>query len=182
MAYRSMYSMAYRMMGALVLDRLTYEAVEAERRTTLQATGVVLLSSLAAGIGAAGWEGPDLLTLLAIATLALVSWLVWAALILYVGGVVLPERRTNVDYGQLIRTTGFAATPGVFQVFALLTPITVPVFVVSWGWMTVAMVVAVRQALDFESTWHALAVCVVTLLVVLGTTLMVGLAFERLVA
>jgi hypothetical protein len=54
-------------------------------------------------------------------------------------------------------------------------------FIVSWVWMIAAMVVAVRQALDFSSTWRALAVCIVTLAVVLATTLAVGLVFERIV-
>src|SRR6187401_3233410 len=124
-----MFTMGYRMMGALLLDRMTYESVEAERPTTGQALGVVLLSSLAAGVGASGWEGPRLLTLATVATVAVVTWLAWAALILYIGGTVLPERQTHVDYGELVRTTGFAATPGLLQVFALFTPIAVPMFI-----------------------------------------------------
>ena len=176
-----MFTMGYRMMGALMLDRMTYESVEIERPTSRQALGVVLLSSLAAGFGASGWEGPRLITLVTVSAIALMTWLAWAALILYIGGIVLPERQTRVDYGELVRTTGFAATPGLFQVFALFTPIAVPIFIASWVWMIAAMVVAVRQALDFTSTWRALAVCIVTLSVVLATTLAVGLAFERVV-
>ena len=176
-----MFTLGYRMMGALLLDRQTYESVERERPTTGQAVGVVLMSSLAAGIGASGWEGPSLITLLTVAAVALITWLAWAGLILYVGGLVMPERQTSVDYGELVRTTGFAATPGLLQVFALFTPIAVPMFIVSWVWMIAAMVVAVRQALDFTSTWRALAVCIVTLAVVLATTLFVGLALERVV-
>jgi hypothetical protein len=176
-----MFTMGYRMMGALLLDRMTYESVEVERPTTRQAVGVVLLSSLAAGVGASGWEGPRLLTLATVAMIAMLTWLAWAGLILYVGGTVLPERQTKVDYGELVRTTGFAATPGLLQVFALFTPIAVPMVIVSWLWMIAAMVVAVRQALDFSSTWRALAVCAVTLAVVLATTLAVGLALERVV-
>jgi hypothetical protein len=113
------------------------------------------------------------------AAIALITWLAWAGLILYIGGIVLPERQTKVDYGELVRATGFAATPGLLQAFALFTPIAIPMFIVSWVWMIAAMVVAVRQALDFSSTWRALAVCVVTLAVVLATTVAVALAFER---
>ena len=174
-----MFTMTYRMMGALLLDRMTYESVEVERSAGRQAIVVVLLSSLAAGVGAAGWAGPQLVNLVITAVIALITWLAWAALILYVGGIVLPERQTNVDYGELVRTTGFAATPGLLQAFALFTPIAIPMFIVSWVWMIAAMVVAVRQALDFSSTWRALAVCVVTLAVVLATTVAVALAFER---
>jgi hypothetical protein len=174
-----MFAMTYRMMGAFLLDRMTYESVEVERSAGRQAVVVVLLSSLAAGVGAAGWAGPQLFNLVTTAAIALITWLAWAGLILYVGGIVLPERQTKVDYGELVRTTGFAATPGLLQVFALFTPIAIPMFIVSWVWMIAAMVVAVRQALDFSSMWRALAVCVVTLAVVLATTVAVALAFER---
>lgn len=174
-----MFTLTYRMMGALLLDRMTYESVEVERSAGRQAVVVVLLSSLAAGIGAAGWAGPQPVNLVTTAAIALITWLAWAGLILYVGGIVLPERQTKVDYGELVRATGFAATPGLLQVFALFTPIAIPMFIVSWVWMIAAMVVAVRQALDFTSTWRALAVCVVTLAVVLATTVAVALAFER---
>jgi hypothetical protein len=111
-----MFTMGYRMIGALLLDRPTYESVERERPTTVQAVGVVLLSSLAAGVGAAGWQGPRLLSLVSVAAIALLSWLAWAGLILYVGGMAMPERQTKVDYGELVRTTGFAATPGLLQI------------------------------------------------------------------
>ncbi len=174
-----MFTMPYRMMGALLLDRMTYENVEVERSAGRQAIVVVLLSSLAAGVGAAGWAGPQLINLVTTAAIALITWLAWAGLILYVGGIVLAQRQTSVDYGQLVRTTGFAATPGLLQVFALFTTIAVPVFIVSWAWMIVAMVVAVRQALDFDTIWRALAVCILTLAVVLATAFAVGLAFEK---
>lgn len=172
---------AYRAMGAAVLDRSTYEWVEADRPATRQAFTLVLLSSLAAGIGAGGWEGPRLVTLVGVAVLALGSWLAWARLILYLGGTVFPERDTQVDFGQLLRTIGFAATPGIIQAFAVIPPMTTPVFVVAWVWMLAAMVVAVRQALDFQSTWRALGVCLVALTVVLLTAIAVALAFERVV-
>ena len=38
---------------------------------------------------------------------------------------------------------------------------TIPVFVITAIWMLAAMVVAVRQALDYRSTGRAIAVCVI---------------------
>lgn len=46
----------YRLMGAALLDRSIYEGIEADRTALGQACVAVLLSSLAAGIGAAGWH------------------------------------------------------------------------------------------------------------------------------
>jgi hypothetical protein len=97
-----------------------------------------------------------------------------------VGGIILPDRQTRVDYGQLIRTIGFAAAPGLFQIFALFTSIAVPVFVLSWIWMLAAIIVAVR--LDFQSTWRAFGVCVLTLCLALTTTVAIALAFQSRVS
>jgi hypothetical protein len=175
-------SFAYQILGALALDPSIYEYVEARRPSTVAAVTVVIASSLAAGIGAAGLAGPTLTNLILICGMALATWLAWAGLILYVGGLILPERQTRVDYGELVRTIGFAAAPGLFQIFGLFTTIAVPVFVVSWIWMLAAMIVAVRQALDFQSTWRAVGVCVVTLCVVLMTTIAIALALQTRVS
>jgi len=81
-------------------------------------------------------------------------------LTLQIGGRVLPEPQTSVDVGELLRTTGFAAAPGILRVFGILPGVTIPVFVITAVWMLAAMVVAVRQALDYRSTGRAIAVCV----------------------
>jgi hypothetical protein len=165
-------------MGAAMLDRAMYEGIEHDPRATGQAITVVLLSSLAAGIGAGGWGGPRPLLLVLIAALALVTWVAWAVMIQQIGGRFLAEPQTRVNLGELLRTTGFAASPGVLQVFAWFPPITTVVFVVSWIWMLVAMTVAVRQALDFKTLGHALAVCTVALAIVLGLAFLIAVAIE----
>ena len=173
---------AYRILGAMALDPSVYEYVESRRSSTGAALAVVVGSSLAAGIGAAGMAGPTFTSLALIAGLALAAWLAWASLILYVGGLIMPERQTRVDFGELVRTIGFAAAPGLFQVFALFTVVAVPVFIVSWIWMLTAMVIAVRQALDFQSTRRAFGVCVVTLCLVLTTTVAIAMALQTRVS
>ena len=43
-------------------------------------------------------------------------------------------------------------------------------------WMLIAMVIAVRQALDYTSTWRAAAVCIVAwLAVIIPAVLLLGL-------
>jgi hypothetical protein len=172
----------YRAMGAAVLDRSMYEGIEHDPRATGQATVVVLASSVAAGIGASGWSGPRPLVLVLFAALALVAWLAWAVMIQQIGGRFLAEPQTRVDLAELLRTTGFAAAPGVLQVFAWFPTITVAVFVVCWIWMLVAMTVAVRQALDFRTFGHALAVCATALAIVLALAFLIALTISRNVA
>jgi hypothetical protein len=175
-------TLVYRAIGAAALDASTYETVEGDRPATRQALIVVIASSLAAGVGAGGLGGPRLPTLAVVAGAALVLWLGWAALIHYVGGVVMPERGTRVTYGELVRTIGFSTAPGLLQALAIFPVIRTPAFVLAWAWMLVAMVVAVRHALDFRSIWHAVGVCVVTLAIVLATAFAVSLAFDPTVA
>ncbi|MDP7471528.1 MAG: hypothetical protein QGI02_04160, partial [Vicinamibacterales bacterium] len=92
---------AYRLMRALLLDRTLFEEVEADRSATRQAFAVVFLSSLAAGLGSAGWEGPRLSTQLMVSGIALVTWLAWAMLVLQIGGRWLSEAATRSDTGEL---------------------------------------------------------------------------------
>src|SRR5688500_17090864 len=99
----------YRLMGAALLDRAMYEGIEADRRATGQAFLTVLLSSLAAGIGASGWRGPHLTNVVIVAAVALAVWVAWATLILQVGGRLMPARDTRTSLSELMRTIGFAA-------------------------------------------------------------------------
>lgn len=173
---------AYRLLGAVSLDRSTFEALEMDRAATRQAFLVVLLSSLAAGVGAGGWDGPRLSTLAAVTAVALVTWVAWVFLILEVGGQFLPERQTHVTTGELLRTVGFAAAPGLLQVFAYFQDLTIPVFVASWAWMFAAMVVGIRQALDFSSIGRAILVCALALLLVATAWVLLALVLSQTVS
>lgn len=149
----------YRLMGAALLDRAMYEGIEADRNALGQALAVVLLSSLAAGVGVAGWRGPDIGLVLSVAAISLVSWVAWAMLMLQIGGRLLRTSQTRTSLTELMRTIGFAASPGLLQAFGAFPRVTGLVFAIAWIWMFAATVVAVRQALDFSSTARTLVVC-----------------------
>lgn len=160
-----------RVTGAALLSPAIYEEVEADRTATVQAMGVVLLSSLAAGIGIRGSAGSSFTALAGISLLAFAVWVAWALLTLQVGTRIFPAPRTQADVGQLLRTLGFASAPGIFRIVGVIPGTTTAVFIVTAIWMLIAMIVAVRQALDYTSTARAFAVCA------LGWVLAVGLAF-----
>ena len=170
-------SLTYRALGAAVLDRGTYEGIEHDRSATVQAVGIVLASSLAAGIGASGWNRPEPFVLLVVSVVALVTWLAWALIVLHLGGRYFAQRQTHVTFGELLRTTGFAASPGLLQVFAVIPELTEPVFATSWLWMLAAMTVAVRQALDFKSMGRALLVCAAGFTLILGLAIAITVLF-----
>ena len=168
-----------RLVGAAMLDASTYEDVEADSTATPQALAVIVLSSLAAGIGARGPSG-SAETVAFFATAVVIALLMWAAFALLtfeVGARILPGRDTQVDVGELLRTLGFAATPGLIQVFGVFPGSAVPAFTLAIAWTFAASVVAVRQALDYTSTGRALAVCGLGLLLSFSVAIVLGLAF-----
>src|SRR4029079_18736547 len=87
------------------------------------------------------------------------------------------EPQTPGDVGDVFRTIGFASTPGLLRVLGVITPIAIPVFALSAVWMLAAMVVAVRQALDYRHTTRAIAVCVLGWALALTIAVVLGLFF-----
>ena len=148
-----------RMIRAAKLDVHLYEEVEADRRSMGQAMGVVLLSSLAGGIGfmqEAGLMG------LVIGTVgSLLGWYVWALMTYLIGTKLLPEPQTHADHGELLRTIGFSSAPGLIRVFGIIPALSGFVNLLAGVWMLVAMIIAVRQALDYQSTYRAIGVCLI---------------------
>jgi hypothetical protein len=166
-----------RILGALALDPVIYEEVEADRTATFQALVVVVLSSLSAGLGARGFGSGSLQGVFFISGLALVGWATWALVTFQIGARLLPEPQTRADVGQLLRTIGFSAAPGMLRVFGVVPGAATPAFAITAVWMLAAMVVAVRQALDYESTWRAFAVCALGWSLAIAIVLTIGLLF-----
>src|SRR5207245_527327 len=166
-----------RILGALALDPAIYEEVEADRNATAQAMLVVVLSSLSAGIGALGLSSGSLKSIVFISGVALLSWATWAVVTFQIGAKLLPEPQTRADVGELMRTIGVSSAPGMLRVFGIVPGATVPAFAITALWMLVAMVVAVRQALDYKSTARAVAVCVLGWALAIGIAVALGLFF-----
>src|SRR5438874_5450458 len=145
-----------RLIGAVSLDAAIYEEVEADRGATGQALAVVVLSSLAGGIGARGIGDVTPASVAFVSVVSLLSWAAWALLTFQIGGRLMPEPQTRVDVGELLRTIGFASAPGLLRVLGVLPGVTLPAFAITSVWMLAAMVVAVRQALDYTSTGRAI--------------------------
>jgi len=151
-------SFADRIVGAVKLDPKVYEEVEADPNAMGQAVGVVVLSAVAAGIGAFRMGGAGVVATV-IASLTL--WFLWAGLTFLIGTKLLPEPQTKADFGQLLRTIGFSAAPGFARVLGILPFLGGLISLAASVWMLVAMVVAVRQALDYTSTGRAVGVCLI---------------------
>ncbi len=148
-----------RIIRAAKLDVALYEEVEADKSALGQAMGVVVLSSIAAGIGSTTKAG--LLGMLMVAVVALIGWYIWAYLTYLIGTKLLPEPQTKADHGELLRTIGFSSSPGLIRVLGVIPVLQGIVFPIAAVWMLVAMIIAVRQALDYNSTLRAIGVCAI---------------------
>jgi hypothetical protein len=145
MAISPRHSWTDRMKGAALLHVDTYEEVEADHTATRQAAGVVALVAVAQAIGGAGEGGFAILTG---AISALLSWLLWAGITYLIGAKLLGGTAT---WGELLRTIGFAQTPGVLYVLGII-----PVLggIIRFGvaiWVLIAGIIAIRQALDVST-------------------------------
>ena len=154
-----MNSFKNRIIRAAMLDVNLYEEVEADKGAMGQAMGIVVLSSIAAGVGLierGGFSG-----IFAGTIASLFGWYVWAYLTYFIGTKFLPEPQTKADHGELLRTIGFSSSPGLIRVLGIIPGLGSVVYSAAAIWMLVAMVIAVRQALDYNSTLRAVGVCVI---------------------
>jgi hypothetical protein len=146
-----------RLAGALALDPAAYEEVEADLGATPAALATVVLASVATGVGLSAAGGAR--GIAALAAIALLAWALWALLVFEIGARLFPSALTRADVGQLLRTLGFAAAPGMLNLFGVVPGLAAPLFAVTQIWILLAIVVAVRQALDYTNTFRAIAVC-----------------------
>lgn len=157
-----------RLTGALMLDAGAFEEIEAHGDAAFQSMATVLLACLAGGVAVSGRDSASTAGFITGMTIVLAAWLVWVTVVAAVGTIALAEPQTQSDLGELLRTMGFAAAPGVFLAFASIRPAAPFVIALVSVWMTAAAVIGVRQALDFRSTSRATAVCALGLVIALG--------------
>ena len=160
-------SIVDRMKGAAMLDVSTYEEVEADRGATGQAFVVVLIVAICAAIGGirGGASG-----IIVAPIMAVVGWLLWSAVTMVVGTKLFGG---TADMGELLRTLGFAQSPGVFAILGIIPFLGWIVALAVGIWQLIAGVIAIRQALDF-STGKAVATAIVGWLVVMIVSAIIG--------
>ncbi len=153
-------SIVDRMIRAARLESQVYEEVEHDQSATGQAMLVVVIGAVAAGIGAlsGGISG-----LIAGVVFALVGWAAYAFTTYLVGAYIFKGPETECTWGELLRTLGFASSPRILLVLGIIPVIGLVIWPVVFVWWVIATVIAIRQALDFD-TWRAIATAVVSVL------------------
>jgi hypothetical protein len=147
------------MIGAAMLDASVYEEVEADRNATGQAAAVVAIVAACGAIGNYAHGGPGMIG--AVVT-AFISWLLWSALTYFIGTKLFGG---TADMGEMLRTLGFAQSPGILAILGIIPFLGRLVVFVIGIWQLVTAVVAIRQALDFD-TGKALGTAVISCIIV----------------
>jgi hypothetical protein len=160
-----------RIVGAMKLDPNAFEDVERDPTAIGQSVGVIALAAVAAGIGNIYYGG--LTGIVSGAFMSVISFLIWSLIIWLVGTKVLPEPATKADYPETFRVLGFAAAPGLASVLTIIPLLGWLLMFVIWLWQIAAMVVAVRQVLDFSTTGKAIVVVIIGFIINIVLTMLI---------
>ena len=152
-----------RFLRAAKLDASFYQEIIADKGMLNQALIVVFIYCMAAAYGTFGGGGATKTNIVMITTL--LGWYVWAFSTYMVGARILPEDRTEPDRKAILRVLGFASAPGVLRVLGFMPGLGLVVLLAATGWMIAAATVGVKLALNYESTYRALGVCIVGMII-----------------
>jgi hypothetical protein len=168
-----------RVTRAAMLDVNLYKEVEADTSLNQEALIVVILVSVLSGIGGflqgvfSGDIGAALLALVVGVVLGVVSYYIWAYVTYFVGTNLFGG---TADAGELLRVLGYASGPRVLGVLGFIPCVGGLAGLVGAIWALVTGVIAVREALDFDTTKAVLTV-IIGWVIVLVISIAVGLVF-----
>jgi hypothetical protein len=166
-----------RVVRAAKLDVELYEEVEADDTLTAQAMAVVVVAAVAGGIGGAlgsiitgGGVGGFFLSLIVSPIITVVGYLIWAAVTYLIGTRLF---QGTADYGEMLRAIGYAYGPQTLGLLSFIPCVGWLVSLVGAIWSLVAGVIAVRQALDFDTS-KAVITCIIGWVAVLILSLILS--------
>jgi len=170
-------TMLNRLIRAARLDISLYEEVEADTALTQEAITAVVIIAILSGIGTGlgtliggAGVGAFFVSLIVGVIVAVAGFFIWAFLTYFIGVNLF---KGTADYGELVRTLGYAYGPNVLGLLAFIPIIGRLLSLAGSIWALVCGVVAVRQALDFDTTKAVLTV-IIGWIVVIVITLLIG--------
>lgn len=159
-----------RMIRAAQLDVQLFEEVEANRELTQEAVLVVALVAVLNAIGT--MLSGSIVAGLVYGIWAIVGFFIWAWLAYFIGTRLFGG---TADVGELIRTLGYAYTPNLLGVFRFIPCIGGLLSLAGSIWALVAMIIAIRQALDFDTGKAILTVIVGFIVYVLAAMIVMSI-------
>jgi len=151
-----------RIYRSIKIEPQLFDEVQKDKKATIQAAIVVVLSSAAAGVGAIQLGATNFFIA---PLLSLISWVVWAYIVYFVGVKLFPEKNTETTHSALLRSIGFSSAPGIIRIFGFTSDLMTVTFIGSAFWMLACMVVAVKQTLNYQSLWKAFGIVIISWLV-----------------
>ena len=151
-----------RFVRAARLDVELYREIVADPLTLNQAWITVLIYCMAAAWGSFGGVGAVGTNIAMITTL--IGWYIWAFFTYFAASRFFRENQNDLGRMQrktVIRAMGFASAPGVVRLLGVIPGLGIVILAVATIWMIAASTIAVKQALNFESTYRAAAACII---------------------
>lgn len=170
-----MASFGERVVGAMSLKASTFQEIEHDPTAMGQAVGVAVLAAVSTGIGNIFYGG--LTGIVTTTIMTIIGLAIWALIVWLVGTKVMPDAATKADFPETFRTIGFAYAPGIFGFVTIIPILGWLILFVIWIWQIAAMVIAVREVLDYTDTVKAVIVVVIGWLVQLVVIGILGLMF-----
>jgi hypothetical protein len=144
-----------RVLRAAQLDKELFKEVEADTSLNQEALTVIIIVSIAGGIGSFIGAlmnqsfGAAILGMLVSAVLGVVNYYIWAYVTHFIGTNMFPG---EADVGELLRVLGYASGPRILSLFSFI-PCFGPLVGLAGGlWALVAGFFGVQEALDLETT------------------------------
>jgi hypothetical protein len=158
-----MASLPERMVGAMKADVKTFQELEADPNALAQALIVIAIAGVAALIGNIFRHGLTygILSLV----VSFLGYALFAFLVVIIGTKLMPEPSTKADFQEGFRVLGFSASPGVFNVLAIIPFLGVVISFLISIWMLVIGIIATREVLDYSNTGRAVIVCIIAFII-----------------
>jgi hypothetical protein len=158
-----MASFGERVVGAMKLDPHTFEEIERDTTAMGQAVGVIALAAVSGAIGNIYYGG--ITGIISGVLFALIGYVVWAVVVWLVGTKLMPDPTTKADFPETFRVIGFAASPGLLGVVTIIPILGWLLMLAIWLWQIAAMVIAVKQVLDYANIGKAVIVVIIGFIV-----------------
>jgi hypothetical protein len=148
-----------RMIGAMQADVKTFGEIEADPNAMGQAITVIAIAGIASLIGNIFRGG--IITGIVGLIASIVSYALFSFLVFLIGTKLMPEPTTKADFNETFRVIGFAASPGIFNVLAIVPFLGPLISLLVAIWSLVIGVIAVREVLDYSNTGRAIIVALI---------------------
>jgi hypothetical protein len=170
-----MASFGERVVGAMTLKASTFQEVEQDTTAMGQAVGVIALAAVSTAIGNVWYGG--FTGIVTGVLMSIIGYAVWALVVWLVGTRVMPDPATKADFPETFRTVAFAAAPGILGIVTIIPLLGWLLLFILWLWQIAAMVIAVREVLDYTDTVKAVIVVVIGFVVNFVVTMLIGMMF-----